>query len=134
MEQNGTDSQDNLTDKQLAILPYLIASPSVSESARLAGIGRSTLYRWMEDHEFREALERLRTEAAELAHTELKGLMLKGILVLAEAMEDDNPTIRLRAAQAALTTGLKAIDLKELQKRLERVDDAYRLWASRTSS
>ena len=133
MEQNGIPETTSLTDRQLAALPYLVASPSLSEGTSLANVGRTTLYRWMEDPHFRATLERMRSEAADLARTELQGLMLKGILVLAEALEDPDPNIRLRAARATLHIGLKAIDLKELQQRLDRLDDALSLWASRTA-
>ena len=132
MEQNGTDEASGLTDRQLAALPYLVAAPALSEAATLANIGRTTLYRWMADGEFRRELERLRAEAAGLAHVELQGLMLKGIMVLAEALEDPSPSVRLRAAQATLSIGLRAIDLKELQQRLDRLDDALALWTSRS--
>ena len=134
MEQNGTDDAADLTNRQLAALPYLTASVSLSEGARLADIGRTTLYRWLEDPEFREELERLRSEAAALARVELQGLMLKGIVVLAEAMEDPNLYVRVRGAQAALSLALKAIDIKELQRRLDRLDDAIALWFSRNAS
>ena len=83
----------------------------------------------MNDPDFRATLEGLRSEAADLAHTELRGLMLKGALVLAEAMEDPNPNVRVRAAQAALSIGLKSVDLKELRQSVERLDDAWALWA-----
>ena len=109
----------------------MVAAPTMAEGARLANIGRSTLYRWMNDHEFRSTLERLREEAADLAHTELRNLMLKGAHVLAEAMEDPSSHVRVRAARAALSLGLKTIDLKELQQRIERLDDAFALWARR---
>ena len=57
--------------------------------------------------------------------------MLQGALVLAEAMQDPNPQVRVRAASAAMSIGLKAIDLKELRQRIERLDDAFALWARR---
>ena len=131
MEQNGTQNTTSLSERQLAALPYLVASPSISEGAGLADVGRTTLYRWMEDPDFRATLERMRSQAADLARIELQGLMLKGILVLAEALEDADPGIRLRAARATLHIGLKAIDLKELRDRLDRLDDALSLLASR---
>ncbi len=98
MEQNGTDASrepDGLSENQLAALPYLVASTNLSEGARLANIGRTTLYRWMDDPDFHDAFERLRSQAAALAHSELRGLMLKGVLVLAEAMEDPSPHVRV---------------------------------------
>ncbi len=136
MKHSETDSSEETTDltqKQLAALPYLVASPSLSEGARLATIDRATLYRWMNDDEFRRTLERLRAEAADLAHTELRGLMLKGALVLADAMEDPSPNVRVRAARAALSIGQKVIDLKELQQRIDRLDDAFTLWARKNA-
>ena len=85
----------------------------------------------MNDSRFRAELEQLRTEAAELAHSELRGLMLKAALVLADAMDDSSPSVRVRAAQAALSVGLKVIDVKRLRDRLDRLDDAMSLWARR---
>ena len=96
-------------------------------------MGRSTLYRWIEDDEFRRELERQRNEALELAHVELKGLMFKATQVLGEAMDDTNPFLRLRAAQIALTVGLKAIEVKELQTRIELLEDALPLWTTRNA-
>ena len=134
MERNGTAEQPDLTDRQLAALPYLVASPTQSDGARLAEIGRTTLYRWMADDDFRRELEDLRAQASERAYVELRGLMLKGVVTLAEAMEDPDAQIRLRAARAALHIGLKAVDLKDLQQRIDRLDDAFVLWASRGGS
>ena len=59
--QNGTQNTTALSERQLATLPYLVASPSISEGARLADVGRATL-------------ERMRSEAADLARTELPPL------------------------------------------------------------
>ncbi len=61
MRHSETDSSEDaadLTQKQLAALPYLGASPSLSEGVGLAGIGRARLYRWVNDDEFRRTLER----------------------------------------------------------------------------
>ena len=123
MAQDGTPEKA-LTPRQVAALPYLVATPSIEEGARLAHIGRATLYRWMQDHQFRARLQELRAEAAELARTELRGLMLKSVVVLAESLEDPNPNIRLRAAQMALTTGHKIIDVERIERRLDLIDHA----------
>ena len=123
MAQDGTPEKA-LTPRQVAALPYLVATPSIEEGARLADIGRRTLYRWMQDDQFRSRLGQLRAEAAELARTELRGLMLKSVVVLAESLEDDNPNIRLRAAQMTLTTGLKIIDVESIERRLDLIDHA----------
>ena len=89
MEQNPTKKTNGgLTDRQAEALPHIAAAPTLSEGARIASIGRTTLYRWMEDDEFRRALESTRAEAADLARSELEGLMLKSTMVLADSLED----------------------------------------------
>ena len=130
MAENGTSTKA-LSDRQLRAMPYLVASPTVSEGARLAQVGLRTLYRWMDDDDFRRELERQRSEAAELAYVELKGLMLKSVQVLGSAMEDPNPNVRLRAAQTALSVAMKATELRDIQKRLDLLDAALPLWTRR---
>ncbi len=131
MRQNDTEKTTSLTDRQLAALPHVAASPTLSQAARSASVGRATLYRWLRDERFRQALDSLRSEAADFARSELQGLMLKGILVLSQAMDDSSPDIRLRAARATLSLALKAKDIKEIQQRLELIDEAFALRASR---
>ncbi len=131
MRQNDTEKTTSLTDRQQAALAHIAASSTLSQAARSASIGRATLYRWLQDERFRQALDRLRAETADLARSELQGLMLKGILVLSQAMDDSNPDIRLRAARATLYLALKVKDIKEIQQRLELIDEAFALRNSR---
>lgn len=121
-----------LSPRQIASLPYIIPAPTLAEGARLAEIGRTTLYRWMEEPDFREELERLRSNAAELAFAELNGLMLKSALVLAENMEHPDPGVRLRAARASLYAGMRVNEFKELRERVNRLDDAFALRSFRS--
>ena len=137
MEQDGTvhtDLATGLTEKQIVALPYVAAATSLSEGARLASIGRTTLHRWMDDAQFRHALQNARAEAADLARTELQGLMLKAVLVLAESLEHPKPEVRLRAASAAMALGLKVVDLKELHQRLDYLDDTVDLMRNKRAS
>ena len=116
-----------LRPKQIAALPYIVAAPNLSRGAELAEIGRATLYRWMEDDEFRSNLERLRDEAADLARAELRGLMLKAVIVLAEALEDPRTTVGVRAARATLESAMKNEDMREIRRRLDVLDNAIAL-------
>ena len=130
-EQNGTQKTTLLTTKQLCVLPYLVTAPTIAQAASEANIGRTTLYRWLEEPSFRDELERLRREAASVAKLELRGLMLNAVGVLADAMQDQNPYIRLRAARTTMYIGLKAIDLTELEQRLDRIEDSMELWRAK---
>ena len=135
-EYNPTDEPSDgdsaaLTHRQITALPYLVASPTVKEGARLAGISRRTVHRWMEDDDFRDQFERLRDEALSLAHVELKGLTLKGTGVLAEMLEDPSSNIRLRAAQTAIAMGVKITEQTNIQKQIESLTEAFELQRSR---
>ena len=137
MEQDGTDRTDpaaGLTEKQLVALPYVAAATSLSDGARLASIGRTTLHRWMEDDRFRRALQNAREEAADLARTELQGLMFKAVLVLAESLEHPKPEVRLRAASTAMALGLKVVDIKDLHQRLDYLDDTVNFMRNKRAS
>jgi len=127
MQQNATTEISALSTRQAQALPHIALGNTITESARLAGIDRVTLYRWMEDPKFRNELQRLRIEAAELAKFELKGMMLKAALVINEVMENDNPYVRLRAATSALSIALKANDITDIERNLDRLDQALRL-------
>ena len=56
--------------------------------------------------------------------------MLKAVGVLADSMEDQNPFVRLRAARTTMYIGIKAIDVAELDQRLDRIEDSMELWRS----
>ena len=126
---NGTGDGSGLTPRQIAALPYIVAGATLSEGARLANMGRGTLYRWMNAPQFRRALETTRAESADLARTELEGLMPKAAVVLAEFLEDPSPNVRLRAANTilALGLGLETLDIEELNESLDYRDDTMAL-------
>ena len=77
MQQDATPESNSLSDRQLAAIPYLVASTTIKEAAEAAKVHRVTLHRWMNDPEFRAEYDSQRKEASELAYSELRGLMLK---------------------------------------------------------
>ena len=78
MQQFPTDPEEKrLSNRQREVLPHIAASDSLAEGARRASISRTTIYKWMEDDDFRAELSRVRTEWPDLAQAEIQGLMLK---------------------------------------------------------
>ena len=111
----------------------MAASPSVLEAARRSNVGLRTLHRWLEDDGFRRELERLQDEAAELARSELQGLMLRSVTVLSEVMKDPSPSIRLRAANSALAFAIKVGENRKLSEELASLEEALPVWAAQHS-
>ena len=117
-----------LTPRQLSALPYLAAFPNATQAARAAGIGKSTLYRWLEDDDFREELTRFRTEAAEFANQELKGLQLRAVDVLREAMNHSDIGVRLRAARYSMSFSAQVGLAEKLRQQIEHLETAFEHW------
>ena len=113
-----------LTFRQQSALPIIAASPTIPQAARTAGIGESTLRRWLDDDDFRAELVRLRQESAELARRELQGLMLRSVSVLAEAMDDPDKAIRLRAARYAMSFAVRICETGKLNRDIQDLEDA----------
>ena len=125
MQQFPTDSEEKrLSNRQQEALPHLAAADSLAEGARRASISRTTIYKWMEDDDFRAELCHVRAEMAELAQTEMQGLMLKAAAVVDQALDGDISPVKLRAALGAINVALKVRYGLSVERRLNRIDDA----------
>ena len=113
-----------LSNRQRETLPHIAAADSLAEGARRANVHRSTIYNWMEDDDFRAELSRVRTEMADLAQVEMQGTMLKAAAVVDQALEGEISPVKLRAALGAISAVLKIRHGLNLERRLNRIDDA----------
>ena len=64
MSPNATNSENELSERQVLAIPHLVSAKSVSETAELVGVNRRTVYRWMDDPTFREEYDRQRDAIA----------------------------------------------------------------------
>ena len=125
--------KSNLTFRQESALPIIAASPSIAQAAGAAGIGESTLRRWLEEDDFRDELTRLRQESASLARQELQGLMLRSVSVLTEALEHPDVSIRLRAARYSMSFAVQICEAEKLRSEIQALEEALPLWAAHHS-
>ena len=116
---------DSLSPRQQVALPYIASEPTISEGARAVGIARMTLTRWMRDPVFREELERIRRNIAEFAFNELEGLTIKCVVRLQQLLDDPDPNVRHRATKTGLSTSLNFRNQKEVQHRLDLLENAH---------
>ena len=114
------------TRKQRA-LAALIRSPTREQAAKAAGVGVSTLRRWMiDDPEFRNAYRIMLTEIVQDAAAQSKQTLKAALDTITEIMEHGNSDlVRLRAATAAIDAALKIderadveVQLAELRKEI----------------
>ena len=128
-DMTGNDREieiSHLTPRQQAVLPVVDVSPSIAQAARQSGVSERTLRRWLDDPSFREQLAQLHQESHDLARQQLQALVPHFISVLAaEAIENPDPAVRIRAARYAMSYAVKfcetdrlADDLRDLRAAL----------------
>lgn len=105
----------DLTPRQQAVLPVLALSPSIAQAARQSGVSERTLRRWLDEPGFREHLSQIHKESYELARKQLQALVPHFISVLAaEAIENPDPGVRIRAARYALSYAIRFCETDRL--------------------
>ena len=127
MLQKLTDFDENLTQRQIMALPHLLRPGPITEQARNAGISRNTLYRWLEDENFRQCLERLREETLRFSQSEFQAISLKAVEAINDALDSNDLRIRLQAARIVMQESRKAQYDQTMQGRIENLFDAFQL-------
>ncbi len=121
MSPNATNSEKELSERQVLAIPHLVSAKSVSETADLIGVNRKTIYRWMDDPNFREEYDRQRDAIANFARDGMRALMLKALVIQAERLDSNNAKERARAAKEIIDYDAKTAPKHESQKLLNRL-------------
>ena len=127
MSRNVTNvrSEDTpLSGRQLQALPHLTTGQTLAHTATAINVSERTLYRWLNEPDFKAAYLDLREVEAEIARAELRGLALKAATTLSKAMDNPDPYISLRAAQTAVNASVKVEDTEDA-KRIVRLLTKY---------
>jgi len=115
---------ETLSRKQRKALAALLLNTTIEQSAKEAGVGVSTLKRWLTQPPFRAELNRLLKEQFELATARLSGDLLAAVGTLAEIHKDTTATdsARVRAASLILEHYTRYSDAHELAERVARLE------------
>ena len=117
----GKDIQ-NFTQRQLQVLPHILATSTYEEAARRASISSKQIYKWLQDPLFRKELSKKRTEAYNQAIFILKTSSLKAVETLSSLLVDKDPRIRLSAADKILSHTLRGVEYLGFEERLSEVE------------
>lgn len=115
-----------MTSRQEKALASLIRAPTRAAAAKEAGVGISTLRRWMrDDTEFRSAYRAALDELLQDASAQSKQNLTKALDVLAEIMESgENSQVRISAARSTLEFLLKLNEQADIVARLNALEEA----------
>ena len=123
-ETERLQESETLTRRQRAVLPYLIAAPSLEEGCRKARVSKTTVYTWLKEPGFQAELKRLRQTLVDEAFERLKAGLTQAVDKLLELLQAKGQLgIQLRAAQTLLDHGIKMMELQELEARLEALEE-----------
>ena len=112
-----------MTSRQKRAIAALIRSPTKAEAAKAAGVGVSTLRRWLsEDEAFREAYQAALAELVQDAAAQSKQGLKQALDTIRNIMETGkNDAVRLSAARAAIDAALKIDERADIQMQLEEL-------------
>ena len=117
----------DLSARQISALPHLLRPGSLTAKARAAGIGRATLYRWLEDENFRVALQSLREETLHVAESEIQAMSYEAAEVLYESLRSNDKRLKFRAAGTILQHAQQAHYGHRLEQRFDALHEAANL-------
>lgn len=108
-----------------ALLIALACGATVEAAAAKAGLHKRTVYRRLDDPDFRQQLQEFRANMVERASAMLSAAAMEAVKTLLTLMERSVPhATRLGAARAVLEIGVKLRDLIEVEQRLTALEQS----------
>ncbi|NWL13735.1 hypothetical protein DM793_20950 [Paenarthrobacter nitroguajacolicus] len=106
---------------QRAALTALLVSPNLRTAAESAGVGHSTLRRWLQQQDFQDEYRRLSRETHQQAVSAVLSAQREAVCVLVRLLGSRSADVRLRAAGKLLDLGHR-IAGDDLDQRLTRLE------------
>lgn len=113
-----------LTPRQYKAIEALLEAPTITAAAHAAGVARVTLYEWLKQGPFREALETARASLYRAGVDTLKGAAEKAAGRLIELLDSKNENTRRLTAHEILTLAIRIDESQTLEKRLAALEEA----------
>jgi hypothetical protein len=108
--------------KQEQAIAALLSEPSVEAAAAKAGVGVSTLKRWLVEPGFRHLYQHARTGLLERVVATLLRLSTSAVVALARNLTCGKPSVEVRAAEVILTQGNRGVELLDLAERVVELE------------
>ncbi len=107
--------------KKEEAIAALISQRSVEEAARAVGVSANTLLRWMKLPEFEKEYRAARRAAVSQTNARFQGHTGAAATIVLKLMVDSNvpASVRLRASEFVVTHSAKAIELEDIEARVE---------------
>jgi ATPase subunit of ABC transporter with duplicated ATPase domains len=115
---------ERLTRKQQASIAALLSYRTIEEAAQASKVGKTTLFRWFQDEAFQDSYRKARSEVVRHAIVQAQSSCSEAVNVLREIMNStESPaSTRVSAAKAVIETSIKAVEIEDIEKRLDDLE------------
>ena len=119
-----TGHGEKLSRNKERAISALLSSPSITEAAKIVGIGEKTLWRWLQLDNFKNAYRAARKEVVSQAIAQVQKGMSDAVKTLQDVMTDSNApaSAKVSAARAMIDMGLKSTEIEDLEKRISDIE------------
>ncbi|MFJ5625578.1 phBC6A51 family helix-turn-helix protein [Peribacillus loiseleuriae] len=109
--------------KQEKVIMALLTEPTHSQAAKKAGVGETTLYRWLDDEEFNKAFKDARRKAFSQSISHLQQATASAVETLKDVMENEESpaSSRVSAAKTVLEMAFKAYEMEDLVAQIDEM-------------
>ena len=121
MTQIDTEKR-KLSAGQIKAINALLTAKDRSKAADQAGVSRKTLYRYLENEDFKRELSRRKNELLETGSCALTAAVEKAISTLEELLDCKQPNIRRLAAVNILDHAAKYAEERDLEQRITALE------------
>lgn len=128
MEQSDNAPQDSGGSRKEKAIVALLQHATVEKAAEAVGIHPSTLWRWLKQPKFQQALRAARREAFSRSIARLQQASSAAVATLMRIMADPEAPAgsRVRAAQCVVELSQKGFECEDLEVRIAQLEKNHR--------
>jgi len=101
----------------------LLTCRTMEEAATTAGVGRRTLYRYLDDPDFQNELRSKRTALMDSALDSIKGKVQKAVDQLSALLDCEEDRTRRLACKDLIDYSLKIKETQDIEERLAAIEE-----------
>lgn len=114
-----------LRPNQLKAIESILTTGNITKAAKAAGVERRTVYRWLKEDDFSQALAAAEAEALRLAAAKMAGAVERAIDTLLDIMENSQSDKQRAGAAGKILSALPSIRLLgSIEQRLNELEQA----------
>ncbi len=115
---------NELSPQQRHVIVALLGGSPITRAAEAAGVDPSSVYRWLKQPPFHQALREGRRQVAQQGLGQLQSLVGDAVRLVREILNDTSKSAstRLRAAELVIEQTTRYLEIDDLERRLHELE------------